>query len=611
MGRRKWMSWWSMAEARGLRARLLAELRPDYRGIAGLCLLSFFAAPLALLAPVPLKIAVDCVIGAEPLPALLEPLVPGGILESPALTLAFAAGLLIAVSLLTELQGLSFTLLRADLSERMLQRFRSRLFDRMQRLSLAFHDEKGTSDSAYRVQYDAASLQHIAVDGVIPFLSASLMLGLLVYTTFQLDPTLALIAIGITPILFLVTRTFRPKLRRQAHEVKELESSSFSVVREVLAALRVVKAFGQEDRERERFHAREGLRRSARIRLVLSEGALGLSVGLVTATGTAMVLLIGVRHVQAGALTLGELLLVMSYLTQLYGPLRTISKRVASLQSHLASLERAFAVLDEDPEVFEAERPVPLEQARGEVTFHDVTYSYRDGLPALSGVSFHVPAGTRTGVAGRTGSGKSTLLGLLTRFHDPDSGAILLDGVDLREFRLADLRRQFAIVLQEPVLFATSIAENISYARPQATRAQIEQAARAANAHDFIVDLPEGYDTAVGERGLMLSGGERQRIALARAFLKDAPILLMDEPTSSVDVATERGILEAMERLMDGRTTFLVAHRLDTLEQCELLLVLEQGHLVEKSIEPRKTLRQLAANASVRSSARQEVDSRV
>jgi ATP-binding cassette subfamily B protein len=254
---------------------------------------------------------------------------------------------------------------------------------------------------------------------------------------------------------------------------------------------------------------------------------------------------------------------------------------VATLQNSLASAERAFTLLDEVPEVAEAAHPVRLDRAVGRVAFRKVSFGYDDSALVLDDVSFEVPPGSRVGFAGATGAGKTTLVSLLTRFYDPTSGAILLDDIDLRDYDLADLRNQFGIVLQEPVLFSTSIAENIAYARPEATAEEIEEAARAANAHDFICALPDGYETVVGERGMRLSGGERQRVSIARAFLKDAPILILDEPTSSVDVRTEAGIIDAMQRLMHGRTTFMIAHRLSTLDACDLLFEVEAGGLTQ------------------------------
>jgi ATP-binding cassette subfamily B protein len=306
-------------------------------------------------------------------------------------------------------------------------------------------------------------------------------------------------------------------------------------------------------------------------------------LGATTAFGTAAVLFIGVSNVLAGILTLGSLLLILSYLAQFYKPLKTISRKVASLQSHLASAERAFDLMDEPPDVIERPDAQPILRSKGAVVFQKVCFTYQEDQLVLEDISFEIPAGTRAGIAGQTGAGKSTLVSLLTRLYDPISGQILLDGNDLRDYKVADLRDQFAIVLQEPVLFSTSIADNIAYAKPGASEDEIKKAAKAANAHDFVVALPDGYETLVGERGMRLSGGERQRIALARAFLKDAPILIMDEPTSSVDLKTESGIMEAMDRLMQNRTTFMIAHRLSTLENCDQLLVIEDGHL--RSIE--------------------------
>jgi ATP-binding cassette subfamily B protein len=258
---------------------------------------------------------------------------------------------------------------------------------------------------------------------------------------------------------------------------------------------------------------------------------------------------------------------------------------VSELQGSCAGAERAFALLDETVDVADRPDARPLPHARGDIELREVGFAYVAEAPVLREASAVVPAGTRVGVVGRTGAGKTTLVNLLTRFHDPQSGALLLDGVDMRDWKLDDLRRQFAIVLQEPVLFSTSIAENISYGRPEASKDEIAAAARAANAHDFIEALPDGYDTQVGERGMMLSGGQRQRIALARAFLKDAPILILDEPTSSVDLKTEAVIIEAMERLMAGRTTFIVAHRLDTLRHCDVIYAVQDGRLVPTTIE--------------------------
>jgi len=559
--------------------RLARQSRPYWLHIGALFATSLLASPLALLAPLPLKIAVDSVIGTQPLPGPLEALRPSDATLFNGAVLALAAGLVVLVALLTHLQTLGVTLLSEYTGEKLVLGFRAQLFRHSQRLSVGYHDTRGTADSTYRIMWDAAAIQYVSLDGVIPFVTAAFTLGAMIYVAARIDWQLALVALTISPVLVLLSRAYRRRLRRQASEVKQLESSALAVVQEVLTSLRVVKAFGQEDQEEGRFivRATEGL--WARIRLAVVEGSFSFLVGIVMAMGTSAVLFIGVRHVQSGAMTLGELLLIMGYLAQLYEPLQTIGRKAASMQGHLASAERAFALLDEAPDVPDRPDARPLARAAGAVSFRNVSFGYGPDRTVLDGVSFDVPVGAKVGISGTTGAGKTTLVSLLTRFYDPTDGAILLDGVDLREYRLADLRNQFAIVLQEPVLFSTSIAENIAYARPEASSQEIIEAAKAANAHEFIVSLPQGYDTLVGEHGMRLSGGERQRVALARAFLKDAPILILDEPTSSVDMVTEAAIMQAMERLMVGRTTFMIAHRLSTLDSCDVRLELAHGRL--------------------------------
>ena len=558
--------------------RLLRQARPYWPYIRG-HILNRLVFDLAYTAhSLPLKIAVDSIVGSHPIPGFLNALLPIAATFHTIL-LIFAAGLSVAIALLGQFQELGGGLLRTFAGERMVLDFRAQLLRHAQRLSLSYHDTKGASDSTYRIQYDAPSIQYIAIDGFIPFVTAGCTLVGMIYVTARIDWHLALVALAVSPILFLITGAYRQRLRSQSREVKKIESSALSVLQEVLAAARVVKAFGQEDREGKRFVRRssEGMR--ARIRLSLIEGAYGILVTLITGMGMAAVLFIGVRHVQSGILTLGELLIVIAYVSQLYQPLKTISRRAISLQASLASAERAFSLLDEAPDVAERPNARRLVRASGAIVFRNVSFAYGKDRPVLHNISFEISPATRVGIVGATGTGKTTLMSLLTRFYDPTAGEILLDCVDLRDYKLADLRNQFSIVLQEPVLFSTSIAENIAYARPGGE--EIVEAAKASNAHEFIINLPEGYATQVGERGMRLSGGERQRIALARAFLKDAPLLILDEPTSSVDMRTETAIMEAMNRLMHGRTTFMIAHRLSTLKDCDLLLVIEHGRLVE------------------------------
>jgi ATP-binding cassette, subfamily B, bacterial len=561
--------------------RLVRQARPSLPHIVVLLLLGLLSTPLALLTPLPLKIAVDSVIGSRPLPGFLDALLPDAAAGSSTVILILAAGLIVAVTLLSELVDLASSLLSAYTGEKLVLDLRARLFRHAQRLSLMYHDSRGTTDTAYRIQYDASSIRWIMTDVLPSVVTAVVMLGGMAYVTFRIDWRLALVALAVSPFLALSGWVYGQRLRRRWGKVYELDSSALSVVEEVLASIRVVQAFGQEAREGERFVYRSSESLRTRVHVAFIEGGFSLVVGLITAAGTAAVLFVGVRAVLSGAFTLGDLLLVMGYLGLLYGPLNELSNSKATLQGALASAERAFSLLDKVPDVVERPDALPLVRASGTVAFRDVSFAYREDHRVLHDVSFEVYPGTRLGISGKTGAGKTTLMSLLTRFYDPTVGQVLLDGIDLRDYKLADLRNQFAIVLQEPVLFSTSVAENIAYARPEASKEEIVEAAKAANAHEFVVGLPRGYETEVGERGMSLSGGERQRIALARAFLKDAPILILDEPTSSVDTNTEAAIMEAMERLMRGRTTFMIAHRLSTLANCDARLQIEDGRVVK------------------------------
>jgi ATP-binding cassette, subfamily B, bacterial len=560
-----------------LYARLLREARPHWPLIAILLFVGFFSTPIALLIPLPLKLAIDSVLGSAPLPAALQ-IFPAFILDSPAGVLILAAIAVLAVALADHLQRLVQAVLAAYTGEKLVLDFRAKLFRHVQRLSLAYHDIKGTAEATYRIHWDAASIQWVAVYGVTPFISAAMTLIGMFYVTAALDWSLALVGLGVASPVFLVTSLSRRRLRTHYTNTKELESRAVATIQETLASLRVVKAFGQEDREQARFVNSSGQSMRARISLALVENIFELITGMIFAVGTAAVLYLGIRHVQTGILSLGELVLVMTYLSRLYGPFQEITKSVNLLQAAIASAERAFALLDEPPDVVEKKNAYKLPRAKGHISFQEVSFVYPGETQfALNGVSFDLEPGYKLAITGATGAGKSTLVSLLMRLYDPTSGNIILDGVDLRDYKLADVRNQFSIALQEPILFATSIAENIAYARPQAGLEEIVAVARAANAHEFIMALPDGYGTLVGERGMRLSGGERQRIALARAFVKDAPILLLDEPTSAIDIKTEATIMDAMVRLMNGRTTLMITHRLSTVSGFEKHLRMERG----------------------------------
>lgn len=570
--------------------RLFAETWAYRPQMISLIVIDLALAPLTLLNPLPLKLAVDSVLGHHPLSPLLRFVLPNFTTSTTFRLLIVVVVLQIVVVLLAQLQELGAYVLRTWIGEQLTMRFRARLFRHLQRLSLAFHDTRGVADSLYRIQYDAPSIQWITIYGFLQVLTAATTLGAMFCVTVSIDPKLAFIALAVCPPLFILNRRFNARMRPEYRREAELESSAMGVIQEVLSSFRVVKAFGREDGEHRRFLAQSLQTVRQRVRLAWAESWFGLFVNAATAVGTAAVLYIGVRDVQAEQLTLGSLLLVMSYLVQLYTPLRTISQQLATLQSSMAGAERAFELLDEVPDVAEHQHARPISRAAGNFELQKVSFSYDGDTAVLHEVSLSLPTGTSLGLAGPTGAGKTTLINLLLRFYDPSAGRILLDGIDLRNYRLADLRNQFAIVLQDPVLFSTSIAENIAYARPGAAIEQIIEAAKAANAHEFVTMLPNGYDTPVGERGMRLSGGERQRISLARAFLKDAPILVLDEPTSSVDVITENIIMDAMQRLMIGKTTIMIAHRLTTLDVCDMVVNLDHGALTPTQQRPHQSI---------------------
>jgi len=560
--------------------RLARQAAPMWRLVAAVFVVGLLASPLALLAPLPLKIGVDNVLGSRPLPTWVAALLPASVARSTSALLALVAVLAILIAVATQLQVAAQKYLTVLAGERLQLDFRARLFQHLQRLSLTYHDTIGTADSIYRIQLDAPAIRSLVIDGFIPLVSSAVTLAGMIYVTFRLDWRLALAAVAASPPLLLIAQVYRPRLRRQSREVRRLESIALGVIHEVLGALRVVKVFGQEEREENRFIRRSGDGVRSRVGLALAEGGFSIAIGVITAASMTVVLFLGISHVRSGLLSLGDLLLVMGYVAKLYDPMKTISRKSATLQGYLASVERAFAVLDERPDVDERSGARLISRARGAIGFEHVSFSYATDRPVLHDVSFSIPAGASLGIEGATGAGKSTLISLLTRLYDPTEGRILLDGVDLRDYRRADLRRQFAVVLQESVLFSASIAENIAYAVPGATREQIVAAARAANAHEFIERLPQGYDTEVGERGVKLSGGQRQRVAIARAFLTDSPVLLLDEPTSGVDSHTEAAIVEALGRLQEGRTVIVISHRPSAVAQCSAMLRIEHGRIV-------------------------------
>ncbi len=538
---------------------------------------------MTLVFPLPIKLLVDSVLGSQPLPGYLTIFV--GSQASKTLALWLAISILMAAAVLTYLQNLVNVWYSNKIGNRMTLDVRTRLFRQMQRLSIAYHDTMGAADSAYRTLNDAPMLRSFGIDSLIPLATSILTLGAMILVMVFLDWQLALIALLVSPVMFLLTFVFRPRIRAGWRKFRASESAAMAVAQESLGASRLVKSYGQEERKNKELVSHYDASLSASLKVQVDSAIYSLLVGILTAAGLAAVLYIGIGHVQAGLLTLGSLLVVNYYVTQLYGPLRNVGQSILDIQMSLTGVERYRAVLDEKPDVPESPNARPLVRAKGRIEFRNVSFEYTKDHPVLHGISFELPSGNRLGVVGPTGSGKTTLSTLLLRLFDPTEGVITLDIIDLKDYKLADLRNQYAVVHQETVLFSTSVAENIRFAKPNATMDEVIAAATAAKAHDFITSLPNGYDTLVGERGMKLSGGERQRISLARAFLKDAPILILDEPTSSLDVRTESAILDTIQELMKGRTTMMIAHRPTTLRDCNMILVLEDGRVSRMTSE--------------------------
>ena len=555
------------------------DLRPYLWPLVVLLIVSLLAVPMTLIFPLPIKLLVDSVLGSQPLPEYLTIFVGSQVSKTLALWLAIS--ILMATAVLTYLQNLVNVWYSNKVGNRMTLDIRARLFRQMQRLSVAYHDTMGAADSAYRTLNDAPMLRSFGIDSLIPLTTSILTLGAMILVMVFLDWELALIALLVSPLMFLLTFVFRPRIRAGWRKFRASESAAMAVAQESLGASRLVKSYGQEERKNRELVSHYDASLSASLKVQVDSAVYSLLVGILTAAGLAAVLYIGIGHVQAGIgnLTLGSLLVVNYYVTQLYGPLRNVGQSILDIQMSLTGVERYRAVLDEKPDVPELSNAIPLARARGNIAFRNVSFTYTKDHPVLHDITFELPSGNRLGVVGPTGSGKTTLSTLLLRLFDPTEGVITLDDLDLKDYKLADLRNQYAVVHQETVLFSTSVAENIRFAKPNAPMDEVIAAATAAKAQDFITNLPNGYDTLVGERGMKLSGGERQRISLARAFLKDAPILILDEPTSSLDVHTESAILDTIQELMKGRTTMMIAHRPSTLRDCNMILVLEDGRV--------------------------------
>ncbi len=556
--------------------RVVPYARPHARLVVTSLIMTGAASLIALLSPWPLAILIDTVLGNRPLPSLLGPLAQ--IDRYELLAFAVVAGLVVT--------GLEHGLAVVDeyvntkLDQSMVLDLRSQMMRHAQRLSLAYHDTKKTGQLMYQINNQAGAVGAVTV-AIPPLLKGVLTLIGMFFIVYKIEPTLALISLSVVPLIYCSAGYYARRIEPSVYHVRKLEGQSLSIVHETMAMLRVIVAFGREKYEYGRFRSQAEEAVDARVKLTVRQTVFSLVVTMITALGTAGVLGFGAYHVLRKDLTAGELLVVMGYIASMYKPLEQISNTVSTLQQQFISLNSAFDLIDTVPEIEERPGAHALGRAHGRVAVEAVSFNYRGRRGTLRNVSFTVEPGDRVAVVGPTGAGKSTLLSLLPRFYDPQEGRLTLDGHDLRDLTIESLRAQISVVLQEPLLFSASISDNIRYGRLEATPDEVVAAAQAANAHDFISALPEGYATVLGERGSLLSGGERQRISVARAFLKDAPLLILDEPTSSIDSKTETVILDALERLIEGRTTFMVAHRLSTVRDADLILVVNHGRIAE------------------------------
>jgi ATP-binding cassette subfamily B protein/subfamily B ATP-binding cassette protein MsbA len=455
------------------------------------------------------------------------------------------------------------------------------VFDRAQHRSLLFHARSSVGDLMARITGDSWCVHTVVDTLVFTPLHSVIVTVMMIVLLARMDPWLTLLAVVSAPLTTWLSVLVSRPLEAIAHARRQAESGMESHVQQTLAGIPVVQAFGQEGREHRYFMNFVTAAVRARRRALLTENAASLATGMVSAVVTAVVLLVGARHVLDHQLTLGGLLVFLASLGSLQEQVHSFSGIAPALREASASARRVMEVLDAEPEVADAPDARPLADVRGHVQIEGVTFGYEEGRAVLRDVALEARPGETVAIVGPTGAGKSTLVSLVPRFFDPWSGTVRLDGVDLREATVHSVRAQVAIVLQEAFLFPMSVADNIAYGRPGASHTEIEDAARAANAHEFISALPQGYDTVLGERGATLSGGERQRISIARALLRDAPVLILDEPTSALDAHTEHLILQALERLMAGRTTLLIAHRLSTIRGADRIVVLHEGRVAE------------------------------
>jgi ATP-binding cassette subfamily B protein/subfamily B ATP-binding cassette protein MsbA len=535
-----------------------------------------FIGALEILKPWPLKIIIDNVLSGNPLSwefALSW--------SSQTLLLAACVGLVLIYLLLGGMRILNdYTTIR--IGQGMVNDLRRDLYSQIQRLSLSFHNRQQLGDLMYRITADTMGIQTLTMNGLFAVLSASVLLAGMFVIMLSLDWYLTLLALVVCPALFGAIGLLDRKMSSAATRARQKESMVYSLVQRTLSGIRVIQAFTKEEDEERRFLKASTESLAANLQLYNLQNFYSAVVNVTIAAGTAAVLWVGTRHVLSGDLSIGEMVVFTSYLASLYAPLNNIFETYGLVQSAKVGVRRAFEVLESEETLLEGHRVFGTNGAKGQISFIDVSFGYDASRPIIKKINLRATPGEKIAIVGPTGAGKSTFVSLLPRFYDPQAGRVTIDGIDIREFELRSLRRQIAMILQPPLLFPFTIRENIAYGRPEASMEEILSAARVAQVHDFIEQLPQKYDTIVSEQGSTLSEGQKLRLTIARGILLNAPILILDEPTSSVDSETEALIMDGLERLMAGRTTFIIAHRLSTVRQADLILVLSDGQIVEQ-----------------------------
>ena len=568
----------------GIDARYLGYLRPYRSLLMFTIILIFIVAGLEALAPWPIKIVVDIVLKQEAFTSELGQQLLNGVGGDRRLLAAILGLALLGVTLLQGLATFTYEYIDGLIKERSAVHLQADAFRHMQQLSIHYFNRKRQGGILKRVNDDASRVMTALVSSLGDFLLNTVMFLGFAAIMMILNRRFSFIVLAYVPLLLYVFITFRRKIRATAKEARVYEGEMMNLTLETLGAIREVKAFGQETGQQGKFESKGRDRLQAGLRSLRWDASFDPIIDFIQALSTATVIWYGVSQVLSNAMTVGDLLVFLSYMKSMYSPLRKFSRLTADVQKAAAGGDRLAELLDTKVDIEELPDAVPLSRVRGEIAFHHVQFAYPEATsqPVLRDLNLRANPGEVVALVGHTGAGKSTIVNLLLRFYDLTGGQITLDGHDLRTLRLTDLRRQIAVVPQEPVLFAASVRENIAFGRPDANEQELIRAARAANAHEFICRLPDGYDSLLGERGATLSGGQRQRLAIARALLRDAPILILDEPTAALDAVSEKLVMGALERLMRGRTTFIIAHRLSTIRKADQIIVLEYGKIIEQ-----------------------------